>query len=84
MLYLINCLTYLVLVYEKEVVSVLERGAIVAKINVETLSYKRDSPTAKSDMSQKEKPKLETSINWIYCVKCYWRNKDKVDRNVSV
>ena len=47
-----------------------------------TSSYKTDTPTAKSDMLQKEKSELEKGINWIYCVEYYWLNKDKVGREV--
>lgn len=35
-------------------------------------------------MWQREILELEKGIDWIYCVEHYWRNKDKVNREVSI
>ena len=49
-------------IYEKEVVFVPKNGKIVVKVNGVTLSYKTDTPKAKSNMSQKEKSELKKGI----------------------
>ena len=55
----------LVLVYEKEVALVPKSGKIVVKINRVISSYITDAPTAKSDMSQKEKSLEEFIVSNI-------------------
>ena len=50
---------YLVLIYEEEVVFVAKNGRMIVKIDSVTSSYKTDTPTAKSDSSQKEKSESE-------------------------
>ena len=50
---------YLVLIYEEEVVFVAKNGRIIVKIDSVTSSYKTDTPTAKSDSTQKEKSESE-------------------------
>ena len=52
-------LSHLTFVCEKEAVFVPKSEKIVAKINGITSSYKVGTPTAKSDMSQKEKSELQ-------------------------
>ena len=54
---------YLIFVYEKEFVFVPKSGKIVLKINGVSSSYKTNTPTAKSDMSQKEKSELEKEVD---------------------
>ena len=49
--------------YEKEAVFVPKSEKIVAKIYEVTSSYKPDTPTAKSDLSQKEKSELRKGID---------------------
>ena len=46
--------SHLVFIYEKEVGFVPKSGKIVVKINGVISSYKTDTPTAKSNMSQKK------------------------------
>ena len=77
-------MSHLIFVYEKEAVFETKSGKVVAKFNGVTSSYNADAPTAKSDMSQKEKSELQKGIGWIHCAEYYWRDKDKVDRKVSV
>ena len=33
---------------------------------------------------RKKNSELEKGIDWIYSIEYYWRNKDKVDKKVSV
>ena len=54
---------FLVLLYKKEVVFVPKSGQIVVKFDRLTSSYKTGRPTAKSDISQKEKSELEKDID---------------------
>ena len=56
-------LSHLVFIYEKEVGFVPKSGKIVVKANGVTSSYKTDSPTGKSNMSQKEKLELKKGID---------------------
>ena len=56
-------LSHLTFVCEKEAVFVPQSGKIVAKINGITSSHKVRTPTAKSDMSQKEKSELQEGID---------------------
>ena len=56
-------LSHLAFIYEKEVVFVPRNGKIVVKVNGVTSSYKTDTPTAKSNMSQKEKSELKKGID---------------------
>ena len=56
-------MSHLIFVYKKEAVFVLKSGKIVVKINGVTSQYKTDIPTAKSDMSLKEKPELGKGID---------------------
>ena len=56
-------LSHLTFVCEKEAVFVPKSEKIVAKINGITSSYKVGTPTAKSDMSQKEKSELQKGIS---------------------
>ena len=45
---------YLVLIYEEEVVFVAKNGRIIVKIDSVTSSYKTDTPTAKSDSTERK------------------------------
>ena len=56
-------LSHLTFVCEKEAVFVPKSEKIVAKINGITSSYKVGTPTAKFDMSQKEKSELQKGIS---------------------
>ena len=60
-------LFHLVLVYEKEVVFVPKSGKIVVKVNRVTSWYKEDTPTPKSDMSQKKKIRIRER----YCLNLF-------------
>ena len=56
-------LSHLTFVCEKEAVFVVKSAKIVAKINGIISSHKVGTPTAKSDMSQKEKSELQKGID---------------------
>ena len=56
-------LSHLAFIYEKEVVFVPRNGHIVVKVNGVISSYKTDTPTAKSNMSQNENSELKKSID---------------------
>ena len=55
-------MSHLIFVYEKEAVFETKSGKVVAKFNGVTSSYNADAPTAKFDMSQKEKSELQKGI----------------------
>ena len=50
-------------IYEKGIVLVPKSEKIVAKINEVTSWYKTDTPTAKSNMSQKGKSELKKGVD---------------------
>ena len=77
-------LSRLIFVYEKEAVFVLKNRKVVVKFNGVTSSYKTDTPMAKSCCVTERISELEKGIDWIHCVECYRRSKDKVARKVSV
>ena len=56
-------LSHLVFIYEKEAGFVPKSGKIVVKINGVISSYKTDTPTAKSNMSQIKKSELKKGID---------------------
>ena len=56
-------LSHLVFIYEREAGCAPKSGKIVVKINGVISSYKTDTPTAKSNMSQKKKSELKKGID---------------------
>ena len=56
-------LSHLAFIYKKEVLFVPKNGKAVVKVNGVTSSYKTDTPTAKSNISQKEKSELKKGID---------------------
>ena len=55
--------------YNCSIVFVIKNWHLIVKIDGVTSSYKTDTPTAKSDMSQNKKSELEKDIDCIYCAK---------------